>query len=93
MLNMAPDKAADETTSFQCYPPVCLIIYRPTGARRAAVPLCPLVSTPLFLPPRSLLYLLPFLSGPLSPPSFFDSDFPGSDRFRLLLSSFTFEAL
>lgn len=30
MLNTAPDKAADETTSFQCYPPVCLIIYRPT---------------------------------------------------------------
>lgn len=49
MLNMAPDKAADETTSFQCYPPACLIIYRPSSAHRTAAPPSPRVPlSPLF---------------------------------------------
>lgn len=97
MLNMAPDKAADETTSFQCYPPVCLIIYRTEPPEPAAPrPLSVLLSLLFFFFPLALPSISYPFSRALSLPSFFhvdfDSDF-GRIRLLLLLFSCTFETL
>lgn len=48
MLNMAPDKAADETISFQCYPLPAALLYTGRPALTAV-----LLSSTLFLSPVS----------------------------------------
>lgn len=48
MLNMAPDKAADETISFQCYPLPAALLYTGRPALTAV-----LLSSSLFLSPIS----------------------------------------
>lgn len=84
MLNMAPDKAADETTSFRCYPPVCLIIYRPTDRPALTVPLLSSCLSALsFLLDRS--FLIAFYPSSFLLTFFFDLHTPN----HLLLPSKT----
>jgi len=76
MLNMAPDKAADETISFQCYHPLsAALLYtgRPALIAALSLPLSqyPSVLVPQFLPLRCIgpsFYFLLLSSPPPFPP-------------------------
>jgi len=73
MLNMAPDKAADETISFQCYHPLsAALLYtgRPALIAALSLPLSqyPSVLIPQFLPLRCIGPSFYFLLPPPPPP-------------------------
>lgn len=63
MLNMAPDKAADETISFQCYPLPVALLY--TGRLALTAVLSFFLSLSLSLDILSSLFLFPFFLLPL----------------------------